>query len=213
MSTNPFNPGYYTEDDLKDAGFKSIGKNVRIAKNNTIIGLENITIGNNVRIDGECAIIAAGEGWLNIGSHIHIGGWCYLSAGDGIKMEDFTGLSQGVRIYSRTDDYSGKYLTNPTVPEKYIGITRGAVVLGRHVIVGSGTVILPKITIGEGSSVGALSLVTKDLDPWGVYFGSPAKRLKARSKRLLELEEELKKELAQQGAPLDGDSAALHPRQ
>ncbi len=36
-----------------------------------------------------------------------------LSAGDGIVMEDFSGLSQGVRIYSRTDDYSGKFLTNP----------------------------------------------------------------------------------------------------
>ena len=198
MTTNPFNPGYYTEDDLKHAGFKSLGKNVRIAKNNTIIGLENIIIGDNVRIDGYCAIISAGDGWLNIGSYIHIGGWCYLSAGDGIEMENFSGLSQGVRIYSRTDDYSGKHLTNPTVPEKYIGITRGAVVLGRHVIIGSGAVILPKVTIGEGSSVGALSLVTNDLDPWGVYFGCPVKRLKGRSKRLLELEAELKQELAQQ---------------
>ena len=39
---NPFNPGYYNEDDLKDAGFKAIGRNVQIAKNNTIIGIENI---------------------------------------------------------------------------------------------------------------------------------------------------------------------------
>jgi galactoside O-acetyltransferase len=193
MTTNPFNPGYYTEDDLKNAGFKALGKNVRIAKNNTIIGLENIVIGDNVRIDGYCAIITAGDGWLNIGSYIHIGGCCYLSAGDGIRMEDFSGLSQGVRIYSRTDDYSGKHLTNPTVPERYTGITRGTVVLGRHVIIGSGSVILPKVTIGDGSSVGALSLVTKDLDPWGVYFGCPAKRLKSRSKRLLELEAELGK--------------------
>ena len=199
MTTNPFNPGYYTEDDLRHAGFKSIGKNVRIAKNNTIIGLENIVIGSNVRIDGECAISAAGEGWLNIGSYIHIGGWCYLSAGEGIKMEDFSGLSQGVRVYSRTDDYSGKHLTNPTVPERYTGITRGPVVLGRHVIIGSGSVILPNVTVGEGTSVGALSLVTKDTEIWGVYFGSPAKRIKGRSKRLLELEEDLKNELAQQG--------------
>jgi len=191
MTTNPFNPDYYTEDDLQSVGFKAIGKNVRIAKNNTIIGVENIIIGDNVRIDGYCAIIAVGDGWLNIGSYIHIGGWCYLSAGDGIMMEDFSGLSQGVRIYSRTDDYSGKYLTNPTVPQRYTGIIRGTVVLGRHVIIGSGAVILPKVTIGNGSSVGALSLVSKDLDPWGVYVGCPVKRLKGRSKRLLELEAEL----------------------
>lgn len=201
---NPFNPGYYNEHDLKEAGFKAIGQNVQIARNCTIIGLENIEIGNNVRIDGYCSIIAAGSGWLKLGSFIHIGGYCLLSAGDGIHMEDFSGLSQGVRIYSRTDDYSGNHLTNPTVPGKYTGITRGTVTLGRHVIIGSGSVILPKVSIGEGSSVGALSLVTKSLESWGVFFGCPARRLKDRSKRLLELEADLRQENAQQCAPADG---------
>ncbi|MFI4939889.1 MAG: acyltransferase [Burkholderiales bacterium] len=197
---NPFNPGYYNEHDLKEAGFKALGHNVQIAKNCTIIGIENIEIGNNVRIDGYCSIIAAGQGWLKLGSYIHVGGYCLLSAGDGIEMGDFSGLSQGVRIYSRTDDYSGKHLTNPTVPEKYTGITHGTVMLSQHVIIGSGSVILPKVSIGEGSSVGALSLVTKSLEPWGVFFGCPAKRLKDRSKKLLELEAELRQENAQPDA-------------
>ena len=188
---NPFNPGYHRESDLKEAGFKSLGRNVQIARNCTVIGLENIEIGDNVRIDGYCTIVAAGTGWLKLGSYIHIGSYCLLSAGDGIRMEDFSGLSQGVRVYSRTDDYSGEHLTNPTVPEKYTGVTRGTVSLGRHVIIGSGTVILPDLAIGEGSSVGAQSLVTKSLDPWGVYFGCPVRRLKDRSKRLLELEQQL----------------------
>ncbi|MBX7247334.1 MAG: acyltransferase [Candidatus Sumerlaeaceae bacterium] len=191
---NPFNPGYFTEHDLKDAGFKAIGTNVHIARNSTIVGLENIEIGSNVRIDGYCSIIAAGRGSLKIGSYIHIGGYCLLSAGDGIQLDDFCGISQGVRIYSRSDDYSGEHLTNPTVPEKYTQVTRGLVKLERHVVVGSGSVILPNVTIGEGSSVGALSLVSMSLDSWGVYFGSPARKLKARSRRLLELEEELKRE-------------------
>ncbi|MET4695177.1 acyltransferase [Endozoicomonas lisbonensis] len=193
---NPFNPGYYSENDLKDAGFKSIGKNVQIAKNCTIVGLENIEIGDNVRIDGYCTIISAGDGWLKIGSYIHIGSYCLLSAGDGIHLSDFSGLSQGVRIYSRTDDYSGKYLTNPTVPAEYTGISKGTVRLGKHVIVGSGSVILPNVTVGEGSSIGAQSLVTKNLEEWGVFFGSPAKRLKRRSKQLLDLEKKLLSERA-----------------
>lgn len=193
---NPFSPGYYTEQELRGFGFNSIGQNVKIAKNCTIIGLENITIGDNVRIDAFCSIIADKQGWVTLGSFIHIGGYCLLSAGDGIRMDDFSGLSQGVHIYSRTDDYTGKFLTNPTVPEQYTGITGGTVTLGRHTIIGSTSVILPKLTIGDGSSVGALSLVTKSLDPWGVYFGSPAKKLKNRSKRLLTLEAELMADLA-----------------
>lgn len=190
-----FNPGYYTEVDLKDAGFKSIGKNVSIAKNCTIIGLPNISIGDNVRIDGYCSIIASGAAYLNLGSFIHIGGYCALFAGRGIIMNDFSGLSQGVRIYSATDDYSGQHLTNPTIPEKYLNITKGEVELKKHSIIGSGSVILPRVTIGEGSSVGALSLVNKSLDDWGVYIGSPAKKIKRRSKNLLKLEDQLRKNL------------------
>ncbi len=182
---------------MQKAGFKSIGKNVAIAKNCTIIGVSNISIGNNVRIDGYCSIIAAGTGYVTLGSYIHIGGGCILVAGAGVIMEDFSGLSQGVKIYSKTDDYSGEHLTNPTVPDKYTKITQGKVEIKKHVIMGSGSVVLPKVTIGEGSAIGALSLVTKSLDAWWVYFGSPVKKVKKRSKKILELEEELYNELNQ----------------
>lgn len=188
---NPFDPGYYNETELKTFGFKSIGSNVRIAKNCTLIGLANISIGNNVRIDSYCSIIASGNGWLNIGSFIHIAAWCYLAAGAGIILEDYCGLSQGVRIYSKTDDYTGQHMTNPTIPEKYTGVVQGTVTLRKHVIIGSGSVILPRVSIGEGSAVGALSFVTKKLPAWGIFFGCPVERIKDRSKRLLDLESEL----------------------
>lgn len=194
---NLLSPGYFNERDLQELGFKSLGENVQISRNCTVIGPENIEIGDNVRIDGYCTIIASGQGWLKLGSYIHIGSYCLLSAGDGIQMDDFSGLSQGVKIYSRTDDYSGEHLTNPTVPQKYTGITKGAVALGKHVIIGASSVILPKVSIGEGSSVGALSLVTKSLEAWGVFFGVPAKKLKNRSKSLLVLEAEFKQDLMQ----------------
>jgi acetyltransferase-like isoleucine patch superfamily enzyme len=206
--SNPFDHGYFSEDDLKTAGFKSLGHNVQIAKHCTIVGLPNIEIGNNVRIDPYCSLIASGSGWLRLGSFIHIGGYCLLSAGDGIVMEDFSGLAQGVCIYSRNDDYTGKYLTNPTVPKKYTGITHGQVTLKQHVIIGSGSVILPKVTIGEGAAVGALSLVGRSLEGWGVYAGCPAKLFKERSKDLLELKKQLLDELAHQGVSGTLDVAA-----
>lgn len=195
MVTNPFDPGYYTEDDLSSVGFRSIGENVRIAKDVTIVGVENISIGSHVRIDGGCTILASGPGGVQVGSFIHLGAGCYLGGGSGIELSDFCGLSQGVKIYSRTDDYTGRFMTNPTVPEEYTGVSGGRVVFGRHVIVGAGSVVLPKVTIGEGSSVGALSLVSKNLEAWGIYFGIPVRRLKRRSDRLLELEEQLRRQL------------------
>jgi len=137
--------------------------------------------------------VSASSGYIKIGSHVHIGGMAFLAGGGGIELADFSGLSQGVRIYSTSDDYSGAALTNPTVPKDYLNVKVAPVTLGRHVIVGSGSVILPGCVIGEGTSIGALSLVTKSLNPWGVYFGTPARRLRARSRKLLKLEEALVK--------------------
>jgi acetyltransferase-like isoleucine patch superfamily enzyme len=192
---NPFNQGYFESEELRHFGFKNIGENVKIAKNTTIIGLNNISLGNNILIDGN-VVIAAYSGSLTLRNYIHIGGGCFLGCAGGITMSDFSGLSQGVSIYSGTDDYTGKSLTNPTVPRKYLKLKIAPVSLGRHVIIGSGSVILPGVSIGDGSSVGALSLVTKSLEEWGVYFGAPAKKIKARSKDMLKLEDELLLEIA-----------------
>lgn len=190
---NPFDPGYYNADELKDFGFKSVGTNVSIAKNCTIIGLENIELGSNIRIDGG-VVIAANSGFLSLGNHIHIGGNCFLACAGGISLADYSGLSQSVHIYSATDDYSGKALTNPTLPKKYLNVKIAPVILEKHVVVGSSSIVLPGCVIGEGASVGAQSLVMKSLESWGVYFGSPVKRIKARSKRLLDLEQDFLKE-------------------
>ena len=183
----PFNPGYATTDELRTLGFSHVGANVMVARNCTIIGLENIHIGDNVRIDGQTTIAAA-RGHCRIGRNVHIGGGCYLACSGGCDLGDFVGLSQGVRIYTLSDDYSGAAMTNPTVPPDFTNVTVAAVRLGRHVIIGSGSVILPGAQLEDGVAVGALSLVTKSLDAWGIYAGNPAKRLRERSKALLDAE-------------------------
>lgn len=188
MRQNPFDPGYYNENELQQFGFKSVGTKVLIAKNCTIIGLENITIGDHVRIDGFSTLIAADQGFLHIGSYVHIGGYCALFAGAGVALSDFSGLSQGVKIYSTSDNYDGSVMTNPTVPAIYTGVKKAPVTVGRHAIIGSQSVVMPGVTIADGCAVGANSLITKNTEEWSIYFGSPAKRLKTRRKTLLESE-------------------------
>jgi galactoside O-acetyltransferase len=191
---NPFNTDYYQEEDLKRFGFKSVGVNVRIARNCTIAGLQNISIGDNVIIDAFCSIIATG-GELKLGSYIHIGAFCHLLANDGIEIQDFSGLSQGVKIYSKTDDYSGNSLTNPTIPSKYKKLKTGKVHIGEHVIIGANSIVLPNLTIGDGVAVGALSLVSTNLSEWTLYFGNPLKRVAPRSRKLLDQKESFLEEL------------------
>jgi len=181
---NVFKNGYYSSKELVNFGFKKVGENVKIAKNCTIIGPENISIGNNVQIDGGVYIIA-NTGYLNLGSYIHIGAGCYLSCSGGIIIKDYCGLAARVTIYSSTDDYTGEYLTNPMVPQEFRKVYPELVTLEEHVIIGTGTAVLAGSNIGRGCSVGAMSLVTRSLEQWGVYFGSPVKRIKNRKKDLL----------------------------
>ncbi len=187
---NPFDPGNYCSDELRTFGFKAIGDNVRISRACNIVGLENIEIGNNVRIDAYCQLIAVG-GPIRLGSYIHIGGGCFLTARGGIEMGDFSGLSQNVAIYTATDDYLGRHMTNPMVPEHLTGVRVAPVRIGRHAIVGSGSVILPGAHLGEGVAVGALSLMTNPAPEWTVYAGSPARKRADRQRQPLFLEQKL----------------------
>ena len=180
---------FYTDEEIKLFNFKSIGENVKIKKNVAMYFIENITIRSNVRIDDN-SIIVASDKPITIGNYVHIASNCYIAGSEGLEMEDFSGLAPGVNIFTGSDDYSGNKLTNPTVDRQFTGGVSGKVTIGRHVIIGTNSVILPGVDIGEGSSVGAMSLVTKSLKPWGIYFGTPVKKLKDRSKKLLLLEKE-----------------------
>lgn len=186
----------YSEDELQSLGFRSIGKDVRLSRKSSVYGAKNISIGNHVRIDDFC-VLSAGVGGITLGNYIHMGVYSAILGGGAVTLEDFVNISSRVSIYSSNDDYSGASMTNPMVPARYTSIQLADVRLCKHVIVGSGSVILPGITIGEGCAVGALSMLNQDCKPFGIYTGVPARRIKERKKDLLELEQQFQQELNQ----------------
>ena len=194
-NSNRLNLGgkYFTDNELKRAGFRKLGKNVKIHNRSSIYGVENISIGNNVRIDDFVVIIATGN--LEIESYVQVCNFCFLGAKHGITLGDFTTLAPGVKIFTSSDDYSGEKLTNPTVSNRFTGGDSGPVVIKKYTIIGAGSIILPNCIIEEGVSIGALSLVKRSLSSWGIYAGIPIRRLKNRKKELLKLELQLKREV------------------
>lgn len=178
---------FLTVQQLNEMGFSALGSNVLISDKASIYGAERIKIGNNVRIDDFC-VLSAGKGGIEIGNYVHIAVFSLLIGAGKITVSDFSGISSRVSIYSSNDDYSGLFLTNPTVPDEYTNVTHAEVTLKKHVIVGSGSVVLPGVTLYEGVAVGALSLVTKDCESFGVYMGTPAKKIKNRKRDLLHKE-------------------------
>lgn len=176
---------YYTEEQLKELGFKYIGKNVKISDKASIYNHDQIEIGDNSRIDDFCVI----SGKIKIGRNVHIAPFCLVAGGErGINFEDFSGLAYQVQVFTQSDDYSGKTLTNPTIPTEYKKEIKKEVIIGKHSIVGAGSIIMPGVILEEGTSVGAMSLIRKSTEKWSIYLGNPAKKITSRKKDLLELE-------------------------
>lgn len=181
--------GFYNEDELQNLGFKTIGKNVLLSRKCSIYGAARIEIGDNVRIDDFC-ILSAGNGGIKLGNYIHVAVYSAMIGAGRIVLNDYCNISSKVAIYSSNDDYSGEFMTNPTVPSQYTNVTHGEVFLEKHVLIGSGSIILPNVTLFEGAVVGGLSLVSKDCEAFTIYAGVPAKKIRDRKKNLLELEKE-----------------------
>lgn len=186
---------FYSENELKQLGFKRLGENVLISRNTCIYKANEIEIGDHVRIDDFCFLL----GKIRIGSYVHIAPYSNLVGGsEGVVMEDFSGVSSRVSIYAVSDDYSGKAMTNPTVPEKYTNVQAKAVYIKRHAIVGASSVILPGVTVEEGTSCGSMSLINKSTEPWGVYVGIPAKKIAERDRAVLDMEKRFCADLEEQ---------------
>ena len=178
---------FYSIYELNKIGFKKVGENVLISKKVSIYSPQNMSIGNNVRIDDFCIL----SGKLEIANYIHIACYTALFGGDkGIFIGSYTTLSSRVSVYAKTDDYSGEFMTNPMIPSCCTNVISTAVNIADFVIIGSGCVILPGTNIKEGVACGALSLINKNLEPWSINAGVPARKIKDRSKKLLQLKNE-----------------------
>lgn len=172
---------FYSEEELAQIGLNSYGRHVLISHKASIYCPQKISIGNNVRIDDFCIL----SGDIKIGSYVHISAYSALYGKFGIVMEDCTGLSPRCTLFSATDDFGGDYLISPMVPDKYTHIIGGRVTLSRFTQVGAGSIIMPGVILHEGVALGAMSLVKKDLDAWGMYAGNPLRFIKKREKGLL----------------------------
>jgi dTDP-4-amino-4,6-dideoxy-D-glucose acyltransferase len=192
---------FLSDTELADLGFVSIGENVKISRKASIYGAERISIGNNVRIDDFC-ILSAGVGGMSIGSYIHVAAYSSIIGRARVELKDFCNLSSRISVYSSSDDYTGRWMTNPNVSEEFTGVEHAPVTIGRHVIIGAGSVILPGATLEDGVAVGALSLIKGLCHEFGVYLGVPAKRIAERNRNLLVLEEKFLASIEGKGALL-----------
>ena len=167
-----------------------IGSNTKVYPTAKICYPEKISIGDNVIID-DFVFISARNG-INIGDYVHIGLNSVITGSGKVSLESFSGLSSGVKLFTSSELFDGDNLTNPTIPSQFRNIKTGPIVISKHAVICANTVIMPNVTIGEGSIIGAQSIVTKSVAPWGIYQGIPLRRLKSRNKsQILKMEKQL----------------------
>ena len=180
----------YTPDELRELGV-AFGDDVTIHRSVAIFGGEYLRIGSHVRIDAFCVLTASGGG-VTIGNRIHLSTHAVvLGGGAAVTLEDFCCLSVHTALFTSADSFSGTVLAGPMVPTEMRIVKNAPVIVGRHVLIGAGTVILPGVTLGLGSAVGAMSLVREDVEPFALMAGNPLRRIGTRDQRILELERQL----------------------
>ena len=143
-----------------------------------IIGAESIEFGQNVLIDDFVLIYAKKK--MRIGNHVHIACFTSITGGEEFSIDDFSAVSQGCRVLTGSDDFSDWGFGNSTIDEKYRNTKRAPIRIGKFAVIGANSVICPGVTIGEGVTVAACSVVTRALEPWGLYASN--KRIRERNR-------------------------------
>ena len=175
-----FKMWFLSDEELLAIGLKRFGRKVLVDKTVRFINPTLISIGDNVRIDFNSLISAGSEG-IEIGNHIHIGANSQVFGGGGrICLQDFSGLSPSVLLFTATDDFVDGYLRGPQLSDRVRKCVSGTIRLCENAVVGANSVVLPGVTFGFNSCAGALCLVSSDVEPNVLVAGNPARIVKRR---------------------------------
>ena len=115
---------------------------------------------------------------LIIGNFVQINWGCYISGEGGLEMGDRVLIAPNVCILSAGHGY----MDNRKLIQEQ-GLTHGKIVIEEDVWIGGGSVILQNVKLGKGCVVGAGSVAVKDIPPYAVVAGNPAKVIKWRGNR------------------------------
>lgn len=167
---------FYSRNDLSAMGV-NLGKGTpQVSKLALLLNPESITLGSNVRIDA-FSLLSAGDGFIRIGDQTHISHGARVYGGGGVVFGRASGLSSGACVYSQTDNFSSGHLAHPTIPDHFRDVISEEVRIGDFCAVGANSVLLPGSQMGDGSRLGALSLLSGRIEARGVYAGIPARSI------------------------------------
>ena len=180
--------GFLSQSELEALGLKYLGKNVMVSSLSRIYAPQLVELNDNCRIDDFCVL----TGRVRLGKCVHLALYTHISGMEhGVVFEDYSECAYRCTVIAHSSDYSLSTMHSPCVPREYCGGRAGPVSIGKHSLIGCGALIMPNVTVAEGCSIGAFSYVCRDTEPWGMYDGKPAVRIRETSKGCLQYAEML----------------------
>ena len=149
-----------------------------------IVNPKNLVLGKNIRIDDGVILICQKK--MIIESNVHIGPYCVIRSHEKLKIGKFSLISSFVDIFTAIDRVNDQFkLSHSMSKKKNFKDIRKPIVIEKYSFIGSHSVILPGASLGEGTSVGALTLINFKTKSWNIYNGNPARNLGERNKKLI----------------------------
>ena len=154
------------------------GKKPTIARRASLRGLRNIRIGDGFGAGEYAAIYASGDGRIEIGDHVALNERVMLNADNGgvIVVGEYVMFGPGTILRACNHNFS-----DPTRPMRHQGHEKGAIIVEDDVWFGAKVVVVPNVRIGRGAVIGAGAVVTRDVEPFTIVGGVPARQIGRRS--------------------------------
>jgi acetyltransferase-like isoleucine patch superfamily enzyme len=163
--------GLFTRDQ-----FRSLGENVVFEEGVLVFHPENIVIGSNVYVGHRTMLKAYHKNTMEIGSDTWIGQGCFFHSAGGLRIGSRVGIGPCVKILTSRHRDSGR--SGPALLDSAVELA--AAVIEDECDIGMGAVILPGVTVGRGTQVGAGAVVAESLPEFCVAAGVPAKIIRRR---------------------------------
>jgi acetyltransferase-like isoleucine patch superfamily enzyme len=168
----------YGNGAFKRGDFASIGDGVVIEEGALVLEPAHISIGSNVYIGHYAVLRGYDRNEMVIGDDTWIGQFCYINSAGGVRIGSRVGIGPGVKIMSSRHGEEGR-----EVPVLFCDLEFAEVVIEDDCDIGMGAIILPGVTVGRGSQVGAGAVVTKPVQPYAVVAGVPARKIGERPEK------------------------------
>ena len=162
----------YGNGDFKREDLAAIGENVVIEHGVLIIKPERVRVGSNVYIGHYAILRGYDTNDLVIGNDTWIGQLSYINSAGGVTIGSRVGIGPCVKMMSSEHREEGR-----EVPVLLSDLEFARITVEDDCDIGIGAVILPGITVGRGSIVGAGAVVTKDVEPYSIVAGVPARKI------------------------------------